>query len=192
MQAAAKFSQAQKILDAAYECLATRGYAQVSLRDIAQKAGVVLSQLNYYYGSKQGLFIEVVNMMTKKYLARFEEYLKEGTTPQEKMASLKRFFQEMLNNDPGLFRIFYDLTGLALWSPVFSSLLRKLFRELSQKIEEYILIQTLPGENFRGYSSHNIARMILGAMYGTAIQVLLDPGEENLEDSINAIQLILE
>nr|WP_276568975.1 TetR/AcrR family transcriptional regulator [Thermanaerosceptrum fracticalcis] len=80
-------------MDAPYECLATRSYAQVSLRDIAQKAGVVLSQLNYYYGSKQGLFIEVVNMMTKKYLARFEQYLKEGTTPQEKKAAIKRFFQ---------------------------------------------------------------------------------------------------
>ncbi len=192
MEMTAKFSQAQRILDAAYECLSTRGYAQVSLREIAQKAGVVLSQLNYYYGSKQGLFIEVVNMMTKKYLARFEEYLKEGTTPQEKMASLKRFFQEMLNNDPGLFRIFYDLTGLALWSPVFGNLLRKLFRELSQKIEEYILRPNPSGEIFKGYTSQHMARMILGAMYGTAIQVLLDPGEERLADSIGAIQLILE
>ena len=185
-------SKAQKILDAAYECLAAKGYAQVSLREIAQKAGVVLSQLNYYYGSKEGLFVAVVNMVTKKYVTRFEDYLKEGTTPQEKIASLKRFFQELLDKDPGLFRIFYDLTGLALWSPVFGDLLRKVFKELSQKIEEYILLPKPHGEIFKGYTSQHMARMILGAMYGTAVQVLLDPGEERLADSIGAIQLILQ
>jgi len=53
-------SQSEKILSAAYGCISTRGYANVSLRDIADEAGVALSQLHYYYKSKEGLFKEVV------------------------------------------------------------------------------------------------------------------------------------
>ena len=40
-------SVSQKILDAAYRCIAQKGYARASLRDIAEDAGVALSQLNY-------------------------------------------------------------------------------------------------------------------------------------------------
>lgn len=39
---------AQKILLAAYDCLSTRGYANVTMRNIADEAGVALSQLTYY------------------------------------------------------------------------------------------------------------------------------------------------
>jgi len=63
-----KISQSKKILQTAYQCLSTRGYANVSMRDIADEAGVALSQLNYYYKNKEGLFTEVVKMMMNQYL----------------------------------------------------------------------------------------------------------------------------
>jgi len=49
-------TQSGKILLAAYSCISTSGYANVSMRNIADEAGVVLSQLNYYYKNKEGLF----------------------------------------------------------------------------------------------------------------------------------------
>ena len=49
-----------KILISAFECISTNGYANVSLRDIASEAGVALSQINYYFNNKEGLFVEVV------------------------------------------------------------------------------------------------------------------------------------
>ncbi|MBS3973119.1 MAG: helix-turn-helix transcriptional regulator, partial [Erysipelotrichia bacterium] len=61
-------SQPEKILIAAFEVISSKGYANVSTRDIADKAGVVLSQLNYYFKNKEGLFKEVVRMMVDKYL----------------------------------------------------------------------------------------------------------------------------
>jgi AcrR family transcriptional regulator len=61
-------SQAQKILNAAFKCISERGYANVSLRDIADEAGVVLSQLNYYFKNKEGLFKEIVKTLARQYL----------------------------------------------------------------------------------------------------------------------------
>ena len=34
-----------------------RGYANVSMRDIARQAGVAISQIAYHYKNKEGLFI---------------------------------------------------------------------------------------------------------------------------------------
>lgn len=187
-----KLSQSQKILNAAYKCISTKGYANVSLRDIANEAGVVLSQLNYYFGNKEGLFTEVIKMMINKYLHEINEALNIGETAHDKMASLIKFFKEMLINNPELFRLLYDLTGLAMWSSSFNSLLSNLFNKLSNIIEEKILIKDNLNNDLTNYSSKSLARMILGAIFGMAIQVILDSDERDIPDALDAIQIILE
>lgn len=187
-----KMNQSQKILIAAFECVSSRGYANVSLRDIADEAGVVLSQLNYYYKNKEGLFTEVIKMMMQKYLQEVENHLKKGTTAKEKISSLIIYFQEMLAENPELFRLLYDFSGMALWSATFGELLRNLFNDLANLIEKYVLNNIAIKGNLRGYSSKSIARMIFGAMFGTAIQVILDPQEKKLPEALKAVELVFE
>jgi AcrR family transcriptional regulator len=185
-------NQSQRILNAAYKCISTKGYANVSLRDIAEEAGVVLSQLHYYFGSKEGLFTEVIKMMIDKYLKEINEALSMGETAKDKMLSLVKFFKDLLSNNPGLFKLLYDFTGLAMWSSSFNSLLKDLFNDLSKMIEEKILSNSALGDNFKSYSPRAVARMILGAMFGTGIQVILDSNENEILDALNAIQIIFE
>lgn len=187
-----KMNQSQKILIAAFECISSRGYANVSLRDIADEAGVVLSQLNYYYKNKEGLFTEVIKMMMQKYLQEVENHLKKGTTAKEKISSLIIYFQEMLTENPELFRLLYDFSGMALWSTTFGELLRNLFNDLANLIEKHVMDNIDIKGFIRGYSSKSIARMIFGAMFGTAIQVILDPQEKKLLEALKAIELVFE
>lgn len=187
-----KVNQSEKILNAAYKCLASKGYAEVSLREIADEAGVALSQLHYYFGNKKELFRAVIKKMIKKYLQEVEYHLKKEETATERTSSLIKFFQELLRHNSELFCLLYDFTDLALWSDSFRELLTSLFKDLSNMIEEFILNNSSLKENLRGYTSKSLARMILGAMYGIAIQVLLDPNDEVTVDALNAIQIIFE
>jgi len=50
----------EKILRAAMELFASRGYEAVGIRDIARKAGVNSSLISYYFGGKAGLYREVL------------------------------------------------------------------------------------------------------------------------------------
>lgn len=186
-----KLNQSEKILLAASKCISSRGYANVSLRDIADEAGVVLSQLNYYYKNKEGLFTEVVKMMIGKYLLEIEECLTVEAFPKERALSLIKYFRDLLKYNPELFKLLYDFTGLALWTPAFSGLLSNLFKELSNMIEKYIL-NNLQIKHLKGYSPKSLSRLILGAMFGTAIQVLLDDEEEDLPEALNAMQILFE
>jgi hypothetical protein len=86
--------------------------------------------------------------------------------------------------------LLYDFTGLAIWSPVFSSLLSELFKELSDMIEKYIF-KDLQLKELKGYSTKTLSRLILGSMFGTGIQVLLDQDEE-LPEALNAMQILFE
>ena len=183
-------TQSEKILLSAYACISTRGYANVSMRDIADEAGVVLSQLNYYFKNKEGLFKEVVRMMISKYLREIEASLDQENSPQKRAKGLINYFRNMLQHNPELFRLLYDFTGLAIWSPVFSSLLSELFKDLSDMIEKYIF-KDLQLKELKGYSTKTLSRLILGSMFGTGIQVLLDQDEE-LPEALNAMQILFE
>ncbi|NSW91035.1 MAG: TetR/AcrR family transcriptional regulator [Firmicutes bacterium] len=187
-----KMNQSKKILIAAFECISSKGYANVSLRDIADKAGVVLSQLNYYYKNKEGLFTEVIKMMMQKYLQEVENCLKKGTNAKEKISSLITYFQKILEDNPKLFRLLYDFTSMALWSVSFSKLLCNLFEDLANLIESHVLNNIPEKMNLKGYSPKSIARMLFGAMFGTAIQVILDPQEKKLPEALKTIELVFE
>jgi hypothetical protein len=70
--------------------------------------------------------------------------------------------------------------------------LKKLFDDIAELIEENIFSKTTSGVNLKGYSPKSIARMILGSIFGVAIQVILDPEQKEIPDALDAIKIILE
>lgn len=183
-------SQSERILLAASECISTMGYANVSMRDIAHEAGVVLSQINYYFNNKEGLFREVVKMMMKKYMYEIEEVLKSEELPKERIKSLIKYFKKLLQSNPKLIKLLYDFTGLALWSPTFSDLLSSLFKDLSDMIDKYIL-NSSQLKKLKGYSTKTLSRLIIGSIFGTGIQALLDDDDE-LKEALDVMQMFFE
>jgi len=186
-----KPSQSQKILHTAFQCLSTTGYANVSMRDIADEAGVALSQLNYYYKNKEGLFNEVVKMMMHQYLHEIEEKLKSTKNTKEKVTSLIKYFNELIKKKPELLRLFIDFTAQSLWLPSFRQHLKNLFADLSEMIEGSVLTETVTNKNLHGYSPRSVAKMVLGALYGTSIQIMLDSDEDKAFDSLDLVGMIL-
>ncbi|NLI92525.1 MAG: TetR/AcrR family transcriptional regulator [Peptococcaceae bacterium] len=184
--------QSQKILNAAFACISKKGYANVSLRDIADEAGVVLSQLNYYYKNKEGLFNEVVKRLAQQYLIEIEAKLKNGESKKEKIACLMKYFQEMLKNKPELFKLLFDLSSMALWSASLRELLNNLFNDVAKLIETNIFHQSITDkENFQEHSAA-LSRIMLGAIIGTSIQVMLAWGQVDMMDSLSTIPVLFE
>ena len=58
------------ILGAARTRLLADGYAGLSTRKVAEEAGVPVSQLNYHFGSKQGLILALFAEENQRRLAR--------------------------------------------------------------------------------------------------------------------------
>jgi len=59
-----------RILEAARSCLLADGYANLSTRRVAEAADVPLSQIHYYFGSKQELILAVLADQNERLLAR--------------------------------------------------------------------------------------------------------------------------
>jgi AcrR family transcriptional regulator len=186
-----KANPSEKILMTAFECLSTRGYANVTMRNIADEAGVALSQLTYYYKNKEKLFTEVIKLMILQYLHEVEESLESATDAKEKIASLVRFFKKLIRDKPKLLRLFIDFTAQALWIPSFGEQVNSLFNDLTEIIERHILIDTKISKSLPGHSSRSIAKLILGALFGTSMQIILDSDKESAFESLNLAESLI-
>ncbi|MFY9494492.1 MAG: TetR/AcrR family transcriptional regulator [Limnochordia bacterium] len=187
---AVETSQQEKILDAAYHCIAKQGYAHVTLRQIAKEAGVAVSQISYHYQNKEGLLLAVVTRAANKYQEYLQDYLKPDMTPKEKGDTLIRLYQQLLEEDVELFRVLYDLVGLSLWSEPFRLEVKEVFEGITEQITTEVFTDELMGELGYVYSSKTLASVFFGGLFGIAIQALLEQENEDIIKSLSALVVI--
>ena len=68
--AARKPETSTNLLEAAKTVLRQNGYAGLSTRDVAEVAGVPLSQIHYHFGSKQGMVLALFEYLNAQLLDR--------------------------------------------------------------------------------------------------------------------------
>ncbi len=180
-----------KILTTAFLCLSSRGYANVSMRNIADEAGVALSQLTYYYKNKETLFSEVIRMMMEQYQNEIEATLKSTAHAKDKLSSLVRYFKELIKENPNLLRLFVDFTAQSLWIPSFREQLKGLFDAITEIIEKNLSVHTAIEKIRPEYSPKCMAKLIFGALFGTSIQIILGSDRDGAFESLNLAESLL-
>lgn len=103
-----------KILEAAFRRLAHEGYAALSVREIARDAGVNHALINYHFGTKDQLVIEVLDAANRRLLARQKAMYDGPGTFAEKWAAARRFYEDDLAS--GFVRVQAEL-----WAASFSN-----------------------------------------------------------------------
>lgn len=95
-----KTDKRDHILDAAEKLFATKGFDATSVRDIGQEADVNIAMLNYYFGSKEGLFHELVVRKASFMRMQLEELKKNQTlSSEEKIAyAIDKMVERMFIN----------------------------------------------------------------------------------------------
>src|SRR3977135_461117 len=68
--AARKPETSTTLLEAAKKGLRQHGYAGLSTRDVAEAAGIPLSQIHYHFGSKQGMLLALFEYLNTQLLDR--------------------------------------------------------------------------------------------------------------------------
>ena len=183
-------SQEEKILDAAYNVIAREGYAQTSLRQIAEEAQVALSQISYHYQNKEGLLLAVVRRVANRY-SEFVQGLSPEMSPWEKGAYFIQLYQHVLTKEPELFRVLYDLVGLALWSEPFREQVAEIFQVIIDQFATEVFTGEVLQELGYAYSPEVLSGLFLGGIFGIAVQFLLEP-KETAYSSLDALNLIFQ
>lgn len=87
-----------QILAAGRRLFSERGFSSVSTTEIAAEAGVARGLLNHYFGTKRGLYLEVVREMVRFRSQPVPEYV-NGATPQDRLdESIERWLEMVSRN----------------------------------------------------------------------------------------------
>lgn len=105
----------QRILDAAFRRLVTDGYAALSVREIAKDAGVNHALINYHFGSKDQLVIDVLDTVNQRLLSRQASMYRSGDGFAQKWANARRFYEDDLGS--GFVRLQSELWAASLANP---------------------------------------------------------------------------
>jgi len=89
-----------QLLDVAEELFATNGFEGTSVRDIAQKAGVNVAMISYYFGSKEKLLQNLILQRTERTITVLKELSRDSVMdPREKINKIVDYYVDrMLDN----------------------------------------------------------------------------------------------
>jgi len=91
-------STQEKVLDAAVELFSSNGYNATSIRDIAARVGMTISNIYYYYGSKEGLLIAILERVSRRIVEGLSEIVKSDVGPLERFKLLLKAHFNLLVN----------------------------------------------------------------------------------------------
>ncbi len=99
-----------KILEAAKEEFAQKGYEGGRMQSIANRAGISKAALHYYFRSKEKLFKKVVNSIFNLFFQDIEERIQEETTFEKKVKTIIELYLNTIMQHRNLvFFVFSEL-----------------------------------------------------------------------------------
>lgn len=174
-QARARESRA-KLLEAAAEVIAERGYRDATLAEIAQRAGYSHGLITLRFGSKEGLLEQLVEQFTRTWQETELRPAQSGTVGAASVIALLDAQRASARRRPAMTRYFLALLFEALRPvPALGNRLRELHREHRAAIAKSIRRGVKDGSVDPDVKADAVAGVVLSVMRGAAYQWLLDP-----------------
>lgn len=90
----------QALLRAARELMAEKGSPRVTVREVAERAGVQPALVNYYFGSKGGLLRAVASLVAGRLLERVQAGVVQEGSVEERLRAIMHAAVGILAEDP--------------------------------------------------------------------------------------------
>jgi AcrR family transcriptional regulator len=103
----------QRLLDASIDYVATNGLSDVSLRTLAAALGTSHRMLIFHFGSKEGLWVEIIRTVEERQRRLLGEILPDPDQPVRE--AMRAWWKHI--SDPALWpneRLFFEIYGQAL------------------------------------------------------------------------------
>jgi AcrR family transcriptional regulator len=164
----------QALLTAAAELLVEQGYNAATFEKISQRAGYSASLVTSRFGSRDGLFIAIIDFLRIRLEAFVDLHTKSGDSGKGQLKSFSNAFLIQLDHDP-LAKAYYVLLAAAVANQLPQQ--RYFFEQherIKQRLSEIILAGRQDGSVIEQVDTHQMATAIGCFHLGIAMQLQLD------------------
>jgi AcrR family transcriptional regulator len=126
------------LLEAAARVFARRGLAQASVDEVAADAGFTKGAVYANFGSKEELFLEMLDRKFAARLVDLEAVLKTDQPPEEQARTAGRDFLSTIVADPEWGRLFYEAALHASRNEAFRQKLQASYQQMRARMVELL------------------------------------------------------
>ena len=173
---------AQRLLDAARRLLARSGYSSLTVEAIGREAGENKALIRYYFGSKNGLLLALVDGLVSDTLWQARQRL-SALSSREDRARLVVDTAETILGDAQSYRLLFDLLPRLLENPSMTKQLAELYRGY-RDLNTRALWGDRPADPPE--IVREVAAMTVALADGLAVQLLAEPGSV---DAVGALAI---
>jgi AcrR family transcriptional regulator len=166
----------QQIIDAAYQCFASKGFHQATMRDIYEEANLSPGAVYHYFSSKDEIIQASFDFDYQRSLDLFSA-AKERDDPLEALNDLIDFFFQGLEGASvlGAGRVNVQSWGEALVNPRLLETVRQVLDSYLEALSHIIRRAQGLGQINRSLDPVSVGRLLISLYYGLELQKALEP-----------------
>ena len=165
----------KEIIAGLYKCLASTGHEQVSVKDIAEAAGVSRGVIHYYFESKKDIMLAVVDDFVEGHENLFRDRLKPVDDPWERLRLFISLAVEHTVVDPEATMFFLNIYQMAMTDEDVRAGTRASYAHFRDVIRLLVEYGVARGE-FAKVDAERFAFYLVGCMEGMWLQLAMNPG----------------
>jgi len=162
-------------MEATIDCIAARGFADLTLADVAKAAGLSVGIVNFYFKSKDVLLIETLRHLVADYVQQTNENIRTaGTSAAAQIdAMIESDFHRTIANRKRV-TVWYAFWGETRWRPEFLKICQELSDTFHQETREVFARLVVEG-GYRDIDADVIARGFDAMIDGLWLDMLINP-----------------
>jgi AcrR family transcriptional regulator len=179
----------RRLFDSAAQLFAKKGYASTSVREIVAAAGVTKPALYYYFGNKEGVYLEIMKNTLNRFLDFLESFRKDHRPVRHRILNLMDSLFVMFIQDIHIARVIHSLYyGPPQGAPFFDY---DIFHVKVRETTRELVSEGIQKGELRQRDPEDITWAMLGVM-NVSMEVQLcypevAPGREGLARILNLI-----
>jgi AcrR family transcriptional regulator len=179
-----------KIVGAAQSVLAGKKVSGTRMRQIARSAGISQGTLHYYFPSKTGLLLAVLDELQKFFELRQKQLLANDLDAAGKIRLFSDQQRQLLQEFPQAEEIFLDFWGHAMIDPDIRNKTLSMYaawrRDISQAIQ-----QGVESGEFDPDQGKIAPYLFVALLEGIALQYLPDKSQFDLEQAFQSVNQVM-
>jgi AcrR family transcriptional regulator len=134
----------RELAEHAISSLAELGFARINLRDVAQRSGVSLGVIHYYFASKTELLIYCVGLYKEDFIVSLMDIIGHAHKVDNLQDTVSNYLADTIAQHAHIHRLWYDVRAQAQFDPAFQTAVEEVeralidvFRALLNKLQEF-------------------------------------------------------